>query len=129
MSSIESAIEDMIDARLDSKLEDTVDSAVDNTLDSKIDDKISDIENSIEELKSDLEGEDDDIKFRLDELEGKDSLDISAIMTRLDGLELKFASLDPRIQAAMISYNSNANVKNELATLLTQVINLVKDIT
>ena len=127
--SIESAIEDMIDSRLDSKLEDVVDSAVDNTIDSKFDDKFTDVENSIEELKSDLESEDDDIKSRLDDREGKDSLDTTAIVDRLDALELKIKSLDPRIEAAMISYNSNANVKNELATLLTQVINLVKDIT
>lgn len=127
--SIESAIEDIVDSRIDLKLEDAVDSAVENTIESKIDDKISDVEAAIEDLKSDLEGEDDDIKSRLDELEGKDSLDISAVMTRLDGLELKLASLDPRIQAAMISYNSNANVKNELATLLARVINLVQDIT
>jgi len=129
MSDVASAIETLIDYRLDCKLEDAVDTAVENTIESKIDDKISDVEAAIEDLKSDLEGEDDDIKSRLDELEGKDSLDISAIMTRLDGLELKLASLDPRIEAAMISYNSNASIKNELSQLLARVINLLQDIT
>ena len=127
--SIESAIEDIVDSRIDLKLEDAVDSAVDNTIESKIDDKISDVEAAIEDLKSDLEGEDDDIKSRLDELEGKDSLDTTAIVDRLDALELKIKSLDPRIEAAMISYNSNASIKNELSQLLARVINLLQDIT
>ena len=137
MSDVASAIETLIDYRLDSKLEDAVDTAVDNALDnklddavdSKIDDKISDIENSLEELKSDLEGEDDDIKSRLDDRGGKDGLDTTAIVDRLDQLELKIKTLDPRIEEAMIGVNRNLGIKNELATLLTRVINLVQDIT
>jgi len=136
MSDVASAIETLIDYRLDCKLEDAVDTAIDNKLDDAVDSKLDDLKSELESKYDDVEGKCDDveskcddIESRVDELEGKDSLDINAVMTRLDGLELKLASLDPRIQAAMISYNSNANIKNELATLLTQVINLVKDIT
>lgn len=136
MSSIESAIEEMIDSRLDSGIRDAVDSAVEEKLDDAVDSKLDDIKTELESKYDDVEGKCDDveskcddIESRVDDLEGKDSLVTAAIMDRLDQLELRVKNLDPRIEAAMISYNSNANVKNELATLLTRVINLVQDIT
>ena len=136
MSDIETAIEDMIDARISN----AVDTAVDNAIDSKVDDAV---DNKLDDLKSELEGKYDDvegkcddveskcddIESRVDDLEGKDSLDTTAIVDRLDALELKIKSLDPRIEAAMISYNSNASIKNELSQLLARVINLLQDIT
>ena len=136
MSSIESAIEEMIDSRLDSGIRDAVDSAVEDKLDHAVESKLDDLKSELESKYDDVEGKCDDvenkcddIESRVDDLEGKDSLDTTAIVDRLDALELKIKSIDPRIEAAMISYNSNANVKNELATLLTRVINLVQDIT
>jgi len=136
MSDVASAIETLIDYRLDCKLEDAVDTAIDNKLDDAVDSKLDDLKSELESKYDDVEGKCDDveskcddIESRVDDLEGKDSLDTTAIVDRLDQLELKIKTLDPRIEAAMISYNSNANVKNELATLLARVINLVQDIT
>ena len=136
MSDIETAIEDMIDARISN----AVDTAVDNAIDSKVDDAV---DNKLDDLKSELEGKYDDvegkcddveskcddIESRVDDLEGKDSLDTTAIVDRLDQLELRVKNLDPRIEEAMIGVNRNLGIKNELATLLTRVINLVQDIT
>jgi len=56
-------------------------------------------------------------------------IDTTAIVDRLDQLELKIKSLDPRIEEAMIGVNRNLGIKNELVTLLTRVINLLEDIT
>ena len=136
MSDVASAIETLIDYRLDTKLEDAVDTAIDNKLDDAVDSKLDDLKSELESKYDDVEGKCDDveskcddIESRVDDLEGKDSLDTTAIVDRLDQLELRVKNLDPRVEAAMISYNSNANVKNELATLLARVINLVQDIT
>ena len=133
MSDVVIAIETLIDYRLDSKLEDAVDTAVDNAIDSKVDDavdnKLDDLKSELESKYDDVESKCDDIESRVDDLEGKDSLDTTAIVDRLDQLELRVKNLDPRIEEAMIGVNRNLGIKNELATLLTRVISLVQDIT
>ncbi len=136
MSDIETVIEDMIDARISNAVDTAVDNALDNKLDDAVDSKLDDLKSELESKYDDVEGKCDDveskcddIESRVDDLEGKDSLDINAVMTRLDGLELKLASIDPRIESAMIGVNRNLGIKNELATLLARVINLVQDIT
>lgn len=136
MSDIETVIEDMIDARISNAVDTAVDNALDNKLDDAVDSKLDDIKSELESKYDDVEGKCDDveskcddIESRVDDLESADKLDTTAIVDRLDQLELKIKTLDPRIEAAMISYNSNASVKNEVATLLARVINLVQDIT
>jgi len=136
MSDVASAIETLIDYRLDCKLEDAVDTAIDNKLDDAVDSKLDDLKSELESKYDDVEGKCDDveskcddIESRVDDLEGKDSLDTTAIVDRLDQLELRVKNLDPRIEEAMIGLNRNHNTKNELVVLLTQVMNLVRDIT
>lgn len=136
MSSIESAIEDMIDSRLDSGIRDAVDSAVEDKLDHAVESKLDDLKSELESKYDDVEGKCDDveskcddIESRVDDLEGKDSLDTTAIVDRLDQLELRVKNLDPRIEEAMIGVNRNLGIKNELATLLSRIMSLVEDIT
>lgn len=136
MSDIETVIEDMIDARISNAVDTAVDNALDNKLDDAVDSKLDDIKSELEGKYDDVEGKCDDveskcddIESRVDDLEGKDSLDTTAIVDRLDQLELRVKNLDPRIEEAMIGVNRNLGIKNELATLLTRVINLVEDIT
>jgi hypothetical protein len=136
MSDIETVIEDMIDARISNAVDTAVDNALDNKLDDAVDNKLDDIKSELESKYDDVEGKCDDveskcddIESRVDDLEGKDSLDTTAIVDRLDQLELRVKNLDPRIEEAMIGVNRNLGIKNELATLLTRVINLVEDIT
>ena len=136
MSDIETVIEDMIDARISNAVDTAVDNALDNKLDDAVDNKLDDIKSELESKYDDVEGKCDDveskcddIESRVDDLEGKDSLDTTAIVDRLDQLELRVKNLDPRIEEAMIGVNRNLGIKNELATLLVRVINLVQDIT
>jgi len=132
MSDVASAIETLIDYRLDCKLEDAVDNKLDDAVDSKLDDLKSELESKYDDVEGkcdDVESKCDDIESRVDDLEGKDSLDTTAIVDRLDQLELRVKNLDPRIEEAMIGVNRNLGIKNEMATLLARVINLVQDIT
>lgn len=136
MSDIETVIEDMIDARISNAVDTAVDNAIENKLDDAVDSKLDDIKSELESKYDDVEGKCDDveskcddIESRVDELESKDSLDTTAIVDRLDQLELRVKNLDPRIEEAMIGLNRNHNTKNELVVLLTQVMNLVQDIT
>jgi len=136
MSDIETVIEDMIDARISNAVDTAVDNALDSKLDDAVDSKLDDIKSELESKYDDVEGKCDDveskcddIESRVDDLEGKDSLDTTAIVDRLDQLELRVKNLDPRIEEAMIGVNRNLGIKNEVATLLARVINLVQDIT